>query len=193
MNYRTCTKCNEVKEETNQYFGFSRGKLKARCKKCIANEMKEYRIKNPELIKAIEIKSKLKNQKKYNEAAKLKRKTCPQRQALLKKHQDLRLQKFKEHGPEWQTNLKNQKKYRDKKEIKEKNSIRAKKFRENNQEYFKKVSKQLIATAPDNYIKTLLSLSCKQKSITKPKNFSAELIELRRKQLMLNRWVKENN
>jgi hypothetical protein len=193
MNYKTCTKCNLVKEETNEYFGFHKGKLKARCKRCIADEQKEYRIKNSESVKATSKKSRLKNREKYLAAAKLKRKTCPQRQALLKKHQDKRLEKLKEHGPEWQAYLKLQKKYRAKAEVKKKNSIRAKKYRENNQEYFKNLSKKHITAATNCYINTLLSIACKQKGITKPEKFSHTLIELRRNQLILNRWVKENS
>lgn len=193
MKYRLCKRCKTEKEETKENFGFASGYMKRICKTCMAQESREYRKKKPESTRASSKKSQEKNREKYREAARIKRLTCEKTQALIKKHEKLRLERFKTHGKEWKQNLINQKKYRNKPEQKEKQRERNKEFKINNQEYFKKYNKQRTETAPDHYIRSMLVIHCKQTNKKIPERFSKELIELKRKQLKLGRWIKENN
>lgn len=193
MTYRTCIKCNITKEENTTYFSIHRKWMNRKCKRCIADEMKEYRKKNPEAIKASQKKTRLKHGEKYNETSRLKNKTCPKRIALRKKHEQIRYARFKEHGEHWQRHLFNLKKWRQKEEVKQRQSIRHQKYKEENLEKFKMYTRKKIENASDCYISSMLYSAYKQRGLDKPKTISKELIELKRKHLLLTRWVKENS
>lgn len=161
---KTCTKCKSIKLKTE--FGNSKRGLLAKCKSCCYNDLKEYRLKNPDKVKNYPSNNKdltlkrannwkLNNPERFNSLQK----------AYREKHREkLRLQSSDYH---YKNKKRLNKKSRDyAKNNREKVYNKQKEWKENNKqymkEYYKKYHEEKLKTNPLYKLNSSISSQIRQ-------------------------------